>query len=75
MTGVQTCALPITKQKTAYEMVSCDWSSDVCSSDLDRAKSAVVRRVAQSLGGQYFEYLLELELPFSVAFDPADCAA
>ena len=24
------------KQKTAYEMVSCDWSSDVCSSDLAR---------------------------------------
>ena len=24
------------KQKTAYEMVSCDWSSDVCSSDLPR---------------------------------------
>src|SRR5213593_5021797 len=24
------------KQKTAYEMVSCDWSSDVCSSDLER---------------------------------------
>src|SRR6187402_238756 len=24
------------KQKTAYEMVSCDWSSDVCSSDLLR---------------------------------------
>src|SRR5213593_1894947 len=22
------------KQKTAYEMVSCDWSPDVCSSDL-----------------------------------------
>ncbi len=22
------------KQKTAYEMVRCDWSSDVCSSDL-----------------------------------------
>ena len=22
------------KQKTAYEMVVCDWSSDVCSSDL-----------------------------------------
>src|SRR5213593_3842958 len=36
------------KQKTAYEMVSCDWSSDVCSSDLaererhaDRARRAV----------------------------------
>src|SRR5881397_427380 len=24
------------KQKTAYEMAQCDWSSDVCSSDLDR---------------------------------------
>ena len=22
------------KQKTAYEMLACDWSSDVCSSDL-----------------------------------------
>ena len=40
MTGVQTCALPILfvffffKQKTAYEILTCDWSSDVCSSDL-----------------------------------------
>src|SRR5881397_948908 len=40
VTGVQTCALPISrrffffKQKTAYEMAQCDWSSDVCSSDL-----------------------------------------
>ena len=25
------------KQKTAYEMNLCDWSSDVCSSDLDEA--------------------------------------
>ena len=25
-----------TKQKTAYEMTDCDWSSDVCSSDLLR---------------------------------------
>ena len=25
-----------TKQKTAYEIVDCDWSSDVCSSDLLR---------------------------------------
>ena len=22
------------KQKTAYEILTCDWSSDVCSSDL-----------------------------------------
>ena len=40
MTGVQTCALPISrrssdlKQKTAYEITYGDWSSDVCSSDL-----------------------------------------
>src|SRR5210317_1734477 len=38
VTGVQTCALPIRlffffKQKTAYEISECDWSSDVCSSD------------------------------------------
>ena len=24
------------KQKTAYEIKECDWSSDVCSSDLER---------------------------------------
>ena len=24
------------KQKTAYEILTCDWSSDVCSSDLTR---------------------------------------
>ena len=24
------------KQKTAYEIKECDWSSDVCSSDLNR---------------------------------------
>src|SRR5210317_345384 len=39
VTGIQTCALPISllifcyKQKTAYEISECDWSSDVCSSD------------------------------------------
>jgi len=26
------------KQKTAYEMISGDWSSDVCSSDLNTAR-------------------------------------
>src|SRR5881227_4236873 len=28
------------KQKTAYEITVRDWSSDVCSSDLDRARTA-----------------------------------
>ena len=27
------------KQKTAYEMYICDWSSDVCSSDLGKLVS------------------------------------
>src|ERR1051326_9427829 len=26
------------KQKTAYEIKECDWSSDVCSSDLEKAE-------------------------------------
>ena len=29
------------KQKTAYEIKECDWSSDVCSSDLAPAKPSV----------------------------------
>ena len=29
------------KQKTAYEIYQCDWSSDVCSSDLPRAAVAL----------------------------------
>src|SRR3546814_1633295 len=29
------CAVVVIKQKTAYEMRISDWSSDVCSSDLD----------------------------------------
>ena len=31
------CIVFFFKQKTAYEIVSRDWSSDVCSSDLIRA--------------------------------------
>src|SRR6058998_2565246 len=34
------------KQKTAYEMVMSDWSSDVCSSDLSRRASRPTRRRA-----------------------------
>src|SRR3546814_2309457 len=30
------------KQKTAYEMRISDWSSDVCSSDLDRASEKLI---------------------------------
>src|SRR3546814_7861782 len=33
------------KQKTAYELRSSDWSSDVCSSDLDRLEAQLVAGV------------------------------
>src|SRR3546814_4461356 len=40
------------KQKTAYEMRISDWSSDVCSSDLQ-----------QAMGQQYQKWLLIVRLP------------
>src|SRR3546814_4553386 len=40
--GLLVCFVLFFKQKTAYEMRISDWSSDVCSSDLDRA---VIRSV------------------------------
>src|SRR3546814_3933613 len=41
------------KQKTAYEMRISDWSSDVCSSDLDRSRLAIpaLRHVVLNPGG------------------------
>ena len=48
------------KQKTAYEMLYCDWSSDVCSSDLEarprlhpahRRHRGVLRGAADRPGG------------------------
>ena len=35
------------KQKTAYEIYQCDWSSDVCSSDLPPAEPPVVPAPAE----------------------------
>ena len=34
------------KQKTAYEIVDCDWSSDVCSSDLTTTTAAAAAATA-----------------------------
>jgi len=39
------------KQKTAYEISCCDWSSDVCSSDLDGALAAELRAAGARLEG------------------------
>src|SRR5881296_1413626 len=38
------------KQKTAYEMLLCDWSSDVCSSDLTRGVRPGARLECRSRG-------------------------
>src|SRR3546814_4758567 len=44
------CLVFFFKQKTAYEMRISDWSSDVCSSDLDRAAAVAGRtRLAQDV--------------------------
>src|SRR3546814_12600874 len=53
------------KQKTAYEMRISDWSSDVCSSDLACAASAVRARCAGSCRA-----LRPRLLPFRSAADP-----
>src|SRR3546814_7658579 len=39
------------KQKTAYEMRISDWSSDVCSSDLDGDRHAASRTRGRGSGG------------------------
>ena len=42
------------KQKTAYEIYQCDWSSDVCSSDLlTLAANKVVIGHPAALSGKY----------------------
>ena len=35
------------KQKAAYEIYQCDWSSDVCSSDLDRQSKTALGNLAR----------------------------
>src|SRR3546814_5875968 len=40
------------RQKTAYEMRISDWSSDVCSSDLEQAQEEEARRTAEELARQ-----------------------
>src|SRR3546814_7406693 len=51
------------KQKTAYEMRISDWSSDVCSSDLDAVDAAEIGTAAQI---EDVEALELLELIFAV---------
>ena len=47
------CVFFFFKQKTAYEIYQCDWSSDVCSSDLLLDCSAEYEHRYNSPGGRY----------------------
>src|SRR5213082_218476 len=49
------------KQKTAYEFVSGDWSSDVCSSDLVRGASK-----GEGLGNQFLANIRETDAVIQV---------
>src|SRR3546814_6450522 len=48
------------KQKTAYEMRSSDWSSDVCSSDLRMVSVLDALTVATSFGNRYHSSITAL---------------
>ena len=42
------------KQKTAYEIYQCDWSSDVCSSDLTSVRQTSIP-ISVLLGGMFLK--------------------
>src|SRR3546814_18562755 len=56
MTGFMMCFIFFFKQKTAYEMLISDWSSDVCSSDLLNGFGAPGLAQAEQLHGQEMSY-------------------
>ena len=50
------------KQKTAYEIYQCDWSSDVCSSDLAKRISLNKRLARRYDMHKYFEHLRNIDV-------------
>src|SRR3546814_11907863 len=50
MSGCCLCGFCFFKQKTAYEMRISDWSSDVCSSDLDAGSLADISGISERRG-------------------------
>ena len=47
------CLFFFFKQKTAYEIKECDWSSDVCSSDLNVNLSATVKNIGKNTASSF----------------------
>src|SRR3546814_14327622 len=62
------------KQKTAYEMRISDWSSDVCSSDLDADREPDAQpNAVEEIAGRRLEHHAQLERAGDPAiFDAAD---
>src|SRR6058998_429373 len=58
------------KQKTAYEMVMSDWSSDVCSSDLAHVERQPHHQAAGGVGGEQRGQGLEIAPAAHAADDP-----
>src|SRR3546814_5269223 len=53
LVSIYSCEICLFKQKTAYEMRISDWSSDVCSSDLDlrgQARRSFLARAEPEFG-------------------------
>src|SRR3546814_12459127 len=50
------------KQETAYEMRISDWSSDVCSSDLQFALESTQRAIAATKAGAFNDEIMPLEV-------------
>src|ERR1044072_747183 len=61
------------KQKTAYEIYQCDWSSDVCSSDLFVAwQLAAIMAVIVAVYMASMTWRIRRQLPYNVAVAEAE---
>ena len=60
------------EQETAYELCQCDWSSDVCSSDLQTSVRDIAKRANISLGNLYGHFDSKVALIAEIAALEAD---
>src|SRR3546814_2120567 len=58
------------KQKTAYEMRISDWSSDVCSSDLQPANTTTGKSTAHRIAGERMEVCVSIPMKYFPHYEP-----